>query len=170
MNCLMVELRHGEMEADQVDQQLMLIFSEFPSTEFICPNIGDLMNLQDIHKEILTLCVDDYTGLWLVVRSISKDAYPLDAMPKWVRQQAIQVIEDLLRAGLIEAGNFEPKSFEFQTITLTTDETINYIQHQWDELGRAPTIGDVCWFQATAAGEQLAQQILASQDDNTSAS
>ena len=128
------------------------------------------MKLQNIHQEILMLCADDYTGLWLVVRTISKDAYPLDAMPDWVRQQALKVIKDLLQTELVEVGNFEAESFKFQPLLLSAEETISYIQREWDELGRAPTIGDICWFRATPAGEKLARQFLASRNDKPSAS
>ncbi len=120
------------------------------------------MELQDIHKKILALCAYDYTGLWLVITRVNKDAYSLDKLPEWVHQKTIEVIRYLLQSGLIETGNFEAEDsggFKFQPIPLPIDEVIKYIEREWDELGRTPNIGDVCWFRATPIGKQLAHDL-----------
>ena len=116
------------------------------------------MELQEIHKEILALCVDDYTELWLVIHRMSKDAYPRDSMPTWVRQKTLEVIDDLLHCGLISIGDFWGKP-KFKPMSVTVTEAIDYIERIWDDLGHTPTIGDGCWFKATSDGEQLVHEL-----------
>jgi len=128
------------------------------------------MELTQHHKEILVECTEDNLGLWSIIWTVNGGGYSKNAiLPEWVRQKTIEIVKDLLAQGLVEVGNFEAESFEFQPLLLSTEETIKYIQREWDELGRPPTIGDVCWFRATATGRQLAQQILTAQNDKASA-
>jgi hypothetical protein len=57
---------------------------------------------------------------------------------------------------LIEAGNFEvgeSDKYIFIPMRLPANEKIDFIQKEWDELGKTPNIGDVCWFRATPAGK-----------------
>lgn len=120
------------------------------------------MRLQDTHKNILALCADDDTGFWLVVKTIANGAYSFEKLPEWVRPKTIEVLRDLLQSGLIEAGNFESQnsgSYKFQPILLPTDEVIKYIEREWDELRKLPNIGDICWFRATLAGKQMADEL-----------
>jgi hypothetical protein len=116
------------------------------------------MELQDIHKAILAECAYDDVGLWAIVWDVNQGPYGSEArLPEWVRQKTIETIRDLLQSGLIEAGN--PNGPKFQSVSSSVDETIAYIEREWDRLGRAPNIGDVCWFRATPAGEQLAHEL-----------
>jgi hypothetical protein len=115
------------------------------------------MELQEIHKEILDLCNDDDTGLWLIIKRVAKDAYSLNNLPVWVRLKTIEVLSDLLGNGLIEAGY--PNGPKFRPISLSADEAIAYIQQEWDKLERVPNIGDICWFRATSSGEHLAEDL-----------
>ncbi len=120
------------------------------------------MGIQDIHKEILELCIDDGVGFWLILKRISKDTYALDSVPEWAHQKTVAVIKDLMQSGLIEAGNFvsdDSGSFKFEPILLSVDEVITYIEQEWDKLGKSPNIGDVCWFKLTLSGKQLANEL-----------
>ncbi len=120
------------------------------------------MELEDIHKKLLADCAYDDMGLWVVVSYVSDDAFSDDSMPEWVRQKTLEVIRFLLQKGLIEAGNFEHEDsggYRFQPMLLPVDKVINYIEREWDELGRAPNIGDICWFRATPAGKKLAGEL-----------
>ena len=115
------------------------------------------MELQDIHKDILALCAADETGLWLIIKRVAKDQYSLEQLPTWVQSKTIEVIGDLLRKGLIEVGN--PNGPTFEPISDSLEETIAFIEREWDKLGKTPNIGDLCWVRATSAGEQLAREL-----------
>jgi hypothetical protein len=114
------------------------------------------------HKEILAECADDHVGLWAVIRSIDDDAYWAGPLPAEVRSEIMQLLSDLLDAGLIEAGNFaqdkDPK-VGWTTIAGSAGAVIAAIARGWDELGRNPNIGDVCWFTATLKGRNLAKEL-----------
>lgn len=119
------------------------------------------MELQDIHKEVLMLCADDDTGLWLVLRRICGDEYYFGTIPDWLRQKAMSIIHDLLSDGLIEAGNFEGEvsgKYKFVPMLLPADEITKFIEQESNDLGKTPNMGDVCWFRATEFGEKLAKE------------
>lgn len=116
------------------------------------------MELQDIHKDILTECADDDVGLWSIIWRVNQGPYASDAkLPEWVRQKTIQIVRDLLQDQLVEAGN--PNGPKFQQLSSSVNETIAFIEREWDRLGKTPNIGDICWFRATRAGEKLAREL-----------
>ena len=118
------------------------------------------MKLTDLHKEILAICVDDYAAFGLITKRISKDVYYLDPLPTWARRKTIDLLRDLLKHGLIIAGHLGgPNEPEFTEISLTVDEIVAFIEAEWDKLNRTPDIGDICWFNATVAGEQVSKEL-----------
>lgn len=129
------------------------------------------MELSSLHKMILIECAEDDVQLCNVIfrvnglRHYRRD----EELPPGVRQKVIEIVRDLLQENLIRAGfppSIEAKEQVWTYLSLPPAETIDYIQREWDGLGHNPSLGDVIWFTATEAGEQLAQQILASQNDN----
>jgi hypothetical protein len=120
------------------------------------------MEIQDAHKEILALCANDDTGLWLVLRRICGDEYYFGTIPHWLRQKAINIIRDLLSSGLIVAGNFEVGELEkhrFIPMLIPVNEIVEFIEQEWNSLGRTPSLGDICWFRATETGENFAKTL-----------
>lgn len=138
------------------------------------------MELDNFHKEILGLCADDDTELWVIIRHASDDFSRPDPVPESVRRKTLNVIRDLLDAGLIEAGffswtigvpeNMRPdeaiqfvkdnqNAVEYHPLNLRVDETIQFIEKEWDALGRRPSGGDICSFRATPKGERLAKEL-----------
>jgi hypothetical protein len=74
----------------------------------------------------------------------------------------MNIIRDMLKDNLIMAGNFEKEDtgkYEFVPILLPVDRIIEFIEHEWASLGKTPNIGEVCWFRATASGENLAKEL-----------
>jgi len=131
--------------------------------------------LSDLHKEILIRCSDDDVGLWEVVRVVVRDfvrqqpggseflelIYSTNTGdgsqlvereraidPNLVRERVLQVIRDLLDAGLIDAG-FPGKQGTWESWNLSPAETMRRIEAEWDALGHPPTIGDIVWFIST---------------------
>jgi hypothetical protein len=118
------------------------------------------MEMTEIHKQILEECTEDYVGLWSIIWAVNGGGYSIhEVLPEWVREKTMRIVQDLLESGFVEVGNFEAGGFKFQPMLSSTQEMIDFIQREWDELGKPPTIGDVCWFQATAAGKQLANNL-----------
>jgi hypothetical protein len=144
------------------------------------------MELTDLHKEIVIECSNDDVGLWSILWRINGGGYSVNVpLAKGIREKAIEIIRDLLEGRLIEGGfpqlpeHIERKLRELQAqnpkqkneifeliknnpptwkpLNYSVNDTINYIQHEWDSLDQDPNIGDIIWFRATPAGQQLAQ-------------
>lgn len=117
------------------------------------------MMLTDTNREILLLCYYDYTGLWQILKTICKEDYSIEKIPNWARKQTIEVINDLLREELIEAGFVDQESHKFISFKWSPNETLNFIEKQWDQLGRVPNIGDICDFFVTFKGKKLVKDL-----------
>jgi hypothetical protein len=133
------------------------------------------MELSDLHKMVLVECaLDDVQLCEIVYRANDLQHYRRDeALPARVRQKVIEIIQDLLQEKLIRAGfppALEANEQVWTYLSLPPTETIEYIEREWDNLGHNPSLGDIVWFRATDAGEQLAQEILSSRNDKVSAS
>lgn len=117
------------------------------------------MELQEIHKEVLSMCIDDYTGLWVIISIVNKGTYSNDPLPGQVREKTIDVIRELLQIGIIEAGYIDPESHQFQAFNFSVEDTIDFIEQKWDDLGRLPNIGDICEFFVTETGKKVAADL-----------
>ena len=120
------------------------------------------MELQAIHKTIIKLCADDDIGLWHLLKQICGDEYYWSTIPDWLRQDAMNIIRDLLDSSLIQAGNFEREEtgvHKWVPILLPADEIIKFIEQEWNFLGKTPNMGDVCWFRATESGEKFVKEL-----------
>ncbi len=86
---------------------------------------------------------DDYVGLWEVVI----DAKHHVGMPSKMtaKERTIDLVRRMLSRGfrpgyLAERGGFKDWPEQNPEIIIRRIET------EWDELGRDPTINDICWF------------------------
>lgn len=85
-------------------------------------------------KEILGICADDDIGLWVIIRrSEGNFRYPYKA-GELARRKTLLVIENLLQAGLFEAGTFQEKIF--RSFNMEVKYIMQYIENKWDALGR----------------------------------
>jgi hypothetical protein len=115
------------------------------------------MELQELHKEILAMCADDYTELWYVIRLVYPSLSSENPIPDWVNNKALEPIRQMLESGYIEAGNLYES---FSSLKLSPAETISYIKNAWEKLeGKSLRVGYICWFRATPTGEQLAREL-----------
>jgi hypothetical protein len=117
-----------------------------------------VMQLTKLQKNILELCIDDWTGIWGITSIITNFNYS-DVLPNWVRQETIRTIRELMEMGVIEAGVIDPDNDKFKPFNFTVAETIAFIEQEWDKLDKAPTIGDICWLSATDLGEKIAREL-----------
>ena len=125
------------------------------------------MELTDLEKEVLLLCADYDTGLWEIIRKVNGASYSkYHVVSTEVRRKTIEIVRDLLQNGLIQPGS--PNAPEFQARFPPLEGVIDFIEREWDRLGRTPNLGDIIWFTATEAGEQMAQQILTSRNAHSS--
>jgi hypothetical protein len=118
------------------------------------------MELNQLQKTLLEDSTYDDMGLWVVIWEITK-AYTTKDPPEIIRREAIGVIREMLRNGWIVIGTPINKDGEvvFQLFHMSVDRAIEFIEREWDKLDRFPNIGEVCWFRATPAGIQLANEL-----------
>jgi len=107
-------------------------------------------SIEQISKEFLSECHDDYVGLWSLIWSIKNEMG--ETNPQNIRALTISLVTELLQQGLIEAGMPNSKG-EFEGWQETPDEIIKRIEREWDQLGREPNIGEIVWFTASERGD-----------------
>jgi hypothetical protein len=115
---------------------------------------------------ILIECAEDDVQLCEVIFLVNGlQHYRRDeVLPPEVRRKTLEIIRDLLQEKLIRAGfppPIEAKEQVWTYLSLPLAETVDYIEKEWDNLGHNPSLGDVIWFKATDAGEQLVKVIHA---------
>src|SRR5258706_1984335 len=81
---------------------------------------------------------DDSLGLWQIVSRVAGQSKSLSE--EGIRDQAFKVIRSLLKHGLV-AGDLKSDG-SFERWLVDDADVINKIEMRWNELGRAPEIGD----------------------------
>jgi hypothetical protein len=121
---------------------------------------GDSMTISTLQKKLLEDCTNDDMGLWVVVWHITKAHTTTDNLQS-EQHKAIEVLKEMLENGWIETGtiNVNHNNGRFQTLELSTEQTIEFIESEWNKLSDSPTLGDVCWFRATNKGRRLAMEL-----------
>lgn len=132
------------------------------------------------HLEVLQACVDDYVGLWEVIRSVTRDlvieqggasyyeppngiwtkermnqlgAAEAAVDQKVLKDRTLNVLSDLLSAGFIKAG-LPRGGGSWEWWDLSPSESIARIRREWDALEDPPTGGDIVWFVSTTEGDR----------------
>ena len=95
--------------------------------------------LDQVHEE----CVDDYVGLWSIVRDVST-ALP-NSTPTEIMSFTMALLDQLLCQRRVVAGDFAQDG-TFHPWNLSTAEIIGKVKREWERLGRHPDIGEVAWF------------------------
>src|SRR4051794_28799806 len=97
--------------------------------------------LSDIERSLMAEFVDDYVGLWSVIRDVA-DASPVGAS-EMIKDDTLRLIKRLLIFGLIEAGFPSRDGRKFVPWKLPIGDTIQRIRSEWSALGRTPNIGEI---------------------------
>jgi len=118
------------------------------------------MELSESQKHLLGYSAHDDMGIWVVVWEVT-EAHTSNDPSELIRQKSIQVIKEMMENGWIVIGMPVNKDGQviFQLFSMSVDEAIAFIESEWDKLGKLPSLGDVCWFRATPAGKQLADEL-----------
>ncbi len=114
-----------------------------------------MQDLEQIKREFLAECTDDYVGLWSLIRRIRFGLKQLD--PQKVREITIALITELLEEGLIKAG-IPKMTGALEEWRLSAERTVERIQDEWNKLGVEPNMGDIVWFTTTEAGDIKAKE------------
>lgn len=116
------------------------------------------MKKQDeLKKEILVLCREDYIGLWVILEEVKGRFEKADSTEQ--RRRTLEVIRELLDKTLIQAGWPTPDGKGFEPWQLSVDETIRRIDMEWDALGREPNLWEIVWFTTTDADDREVKRV-----------
>lgn len=109
-------------------------------------------NMESIKKYFLSFCSDDWADL-LVLPQIIKRNLP-DLTEDEIRETTLNILQDLVEAGLIEIGELgERKGEGFIPWKSSTAESIRRIRDEWIKLGQPPLIE--YWLMITQKGLDL---------------
>ena len=106
------------------------------------------MTPRRLKSEVLVAGLDDYVALWEIAFDAERNA-------------ALETVSELLEEGLAVAGTPTPDG-GFEVADESPQETVRRVGREWDELGRAPDVGESSvWLELTAEGEKLARELEA---------
>ena len=107
-------------------------------------------------RDLLVAGKDDYVYLAEVLRVVES----VDDTPSGdVMQRTLDVIQEVAQKGLMELGDL--KDDGFHKWALPIQDCIDRIERQWKALGRAPSLGEICWLRNTVGGDVLGEQLQA---------
>ena len=111
--------------------------------------------------DILRRGLDDYIGLWEILRADGRLAHPVDSDRV---ERVLGAIGELIDKGYAVPG--APIRFDgFEPWPLGPSEAIARIRRDWDTLGREPNVGEVVWLANTEAGNRLVRETLQMSDE-----
>ncbi len=117
-----------------------------------------MKEFSQLHRQILTLCAEDHLGLWFAMTPVENVFEKANSDE--IRRRTLEILYDLLKLDLIQAGFPAEDGRSFKTWGLSPDETIQRINQEWDVLGRDPTIGEIVWFTTTEMGDKVAKEMV----------
>lgn len=113
--------------------------------------------IEELKRGLVADAADDYLDISFVTYAIG-EAFEVSADEELLFYTAAVLYsllgEDLLRAGTPTTGG------GFDTWEVEARGAVERILAGWRYLGRAPTLGELVWFDATEKGEAYAAEVL----------
>lgn len=113
-------------------------------------------NLTMTAERMIRALVDRGRDDWVMaadVAWIARDIGGADSDDE-VRIESINLIGTALRDGLMRVGDVTDGGFFPWEASI--DQALRRVEASWQELGRSPDLGEVCWLENTAEGDALA--------------
>jgi hypothetical protein len=112
-------------------------------------------SLSDTERAVLVEGLDDWVGIWSVVREVREQEGRL--ADEEVRRRVVDLVRRLSEGGYIRIGHPTAEG-DFRAWGLTASEAAERIVSQWGALRRDPDIGEICWLENTDLGDRAARQ------------
>jgi hypothetical protein len=103
-----------------------------------------MASLESVKRDLLAECEDDHVGLWSVIGYV-EDEMP-DAEDAKIRQATMDLLYDLLKPGLIEAGFPDSNGRDFHPWPFPAELVIDRLKALWKPNGPRPKPGEIVWF------------------------
>jgi hypothetical protein len=112
--------------------------------------------------DLLVSGTDDWVDMPTIISSIIDIERLTVNQPELLRERALDVVERLLAAGLMEAGETPADAPGFVKWNLSVQDTMARIVYLWDNLRNVhgertqmPTFGDICYLNNTPIGDEI---------------
>jgi hypothetical protein len=115
-------------------------------------------------RDILSWGLEDWVDLGFARQYVSDEIGPVS--PAELREQTIEVLGALLRAGLLVAGDLTRSGFE--AWPEDADAAVARLRAEWAGPEAPLHAGDACWFAITESGEALARRLRGSEGPGSS--
>lgn len=112
--------------------------------------------MNDMTKQLLIRGLDDWVNAYELVW-IAKE-FGGAANDDAAFELAVATLRTVLEGGLMRAGDLTRDGFS--SWDLEPEEALHRIVREWRDLGRAPRLGELCWLQNTAEGNEQARSLL----------
>lgn len=117
--------------------------------------------------DLLVSGTDDWLDMADVVSSIITIEHLTDQQPELLREHALDVVERVLAAGFMEAGETPRGGPGFVGWQLDVPETMSRIVHLWDHLHDdrglktlLPELSEICYLRNTGLGNEIGELLL----------
>jgi hypothetical protein len=115
------------------------------------------MKVDPAQHQLLEAALDDYLDLSYVVY-VLRSCTGVQS-PAQVREETLRRAAPLVPGGYMEVGTL-PAEGGFAAWDLDPGSALERTKREWLELGRDPNLWEICWFSLTAAGDELAREVL----------
>jgi hypothetical protein len=118
---------------------------------------------QDLRNELLKR---GFSGILQLSEVIGVTSRHIERLPEddEVMRATLSVINELLNSGYVIVGDVTRNGeslLQVHSWGLNTTGTMGRIEDEWNELGRLPNLGEVCWLELTDAGRGEARSVIA---------
>lgn len=111
--------------------------------------------LSDLERNVMVDALRDWFQFFQLI-GVVEDATGAEGTE--LEERTLDLIDSLLRKGLMDVGMVYPEE-GFVSWGVSPRETRQRIEAALRDLGRPPSLGDICWLAITAKGEQLARKV-----------
>lgn len=118
--------------------------------------------ISKIARETLVRGLDDWQYLAEVAWLVQSD-HRVESEAQLI-EDTVGVLRELLEAGYVEIGTLVPR---FESWGLDLETTLGRVAREWQSLGRALSLGDVCWIANTPRGDGAVQAPVGSAQEPT---
>jgi hypothetical protein len=117
-----------------------------------------MSELSDRELDFIVEGLDDWIGLWRFAL-VARDERP-DATAEEIREQTLPMLRRLVIGEYMRPGALTEDAPGFVPWDESGEEALTRIDREWRALGRDPNIPDICWFENTQHGDQVARELL----------
>jgi hypothetical protein len=84
-----------------------------------------------------------------------------------IRSLSLKLIREVVQQGLMEIGDLPDEGRHLKLWPITSQESLDRVEHEWKALGRNPSLGEVCWLQNTDKGDALGEELFKEKESSS---